>query len=195
MPNPNLGRLSETFSHLADELHVPYIAVLPALIANEEYKPEVKENNGAHPRNTGYFLERNPGVGAEVKFGESEAVFMQGQSAEPQDPVSSVGSEPGQTIIAAPKAEMVLRYLAVTDGPSKGTTAQLKAGATSIGRDQGNDIQISDASVSREHAVIISSSKESKIVDLGSSTGTTVNGESVGGGSPARARTARLAHV
>ena len=120
--------------------------------------------------------------GAEVKFGESEAVFMQGQSAEPQDPVSSVGSEPGQTIIAAPKAEMVLRYLAVTDGPSKGTTVQLKAGATSIGRDQGNDIQISDASISREHAVIISSSKESKIVDLGSSTGTTVNGESVGGG-------------
>jgi pSer/pThr/pTyr-binding forkhead associated (FHA) protein len=120
--------------------------------------------------------------GVEVKFGESEAVFMQGQSAEPQDPVSSVGSEPGQTIIAAPKAEMVLRYLAVTDGPSKGTTVQLKAGATSIGRDQGNDIQISDASISREHAVIISSSKESKIVDLGSSTGTTVNGESVGGG-------------
>ena len=125
--------------------------------------------------------------GAEIKFGESEAVFMQGQSSVPQssstsDTNDSGGSDPGQTIIATQETEMVMRYLAVTDGPSKGTTVQLKVGQTSIGRDQGNDIQISDASVSREHAVIISSPTESTIVDLGSSTGTTVNGESVGGG-------------
>ena len=125
--------------------------------------------------------------GTEIKFGESEAVFMQGQSSVPHnssgsDQNESEGSDPGQTIIATPKTEMVMRYLAMTDGPSKGQSVQLKVGQTSIGRDQGNDIQISDASVSREHAVIISSSTDSRIVDLGSSTGTTVNGESVGGG-------------
>jgi len=112
---------------------------------------------------------------------------MQGQSSVPHnssgsDQNESEGSDPGQTIIATPKTEMVMRYLAMTDGPSKGQSVQLKVGQTSIGRDQGNDIQISDASVSREHAVIISSSTDSRIVDLGSSTGTTVNGESVGGG-------------
>jgi len=112
---------------------------------------------------------------------------MQGQSSAPKNPVEpdhdvSVKSDPGQTIIAGPEAEMVMRYLAITDGPSKGTTVQLKVGQTSIGRDNGNDIQVSDASVSREHAVIISNSQESKIIDLGSSTGTSVNGESVGGG-------------
>ena len=125
--------------------------------------------------------------GTEIKFGESEAVFMQGQSSVPHnssgsDQNESEGSDPGQTIIATPKTEMVMRYVAMTDGPSKGQSVQLKVGQTSIGRDQGNDIQISDASVSREHAVIISSSTDSRIVDLGSSTGTTVNGESVGGG-------------
>ena len=51
--NERIQTLSETFSHLADKLHVPYIPVLPALIANEEYKPEVKENNGAHPQKHG----------------------------------------------------------------------------------------------------------------------------------------------
>jgi len=125
--------------------------------------------------------------GVEIKFGSSEVVFMQGQSSAPKNPVEpdhdvSVKSDPGQTIIAGPEAEMVMRYLAITDGPSKGTTVQLKVGQTSIGRDNGNDIQVSDASVSREHAVIISNSQESKIIDLGSSTGTSVNGESVGGG-------------
>ena len=51
--NERIQTLSETFSHLADKLHVPYIPVLPALIANEEHKPEVKENNGAHPQKYG----------------------------------------------------------------------------------------------------------------------------------------------
>jgi len=41
--------LSETFSHLANELNVPYIPVLPALVANEEYKQEVKENERDQP--------------------------------------------------------------------------------------------------------------------------------------------------
>ena len=46
--------LSAAFSRIANELNVPYIAVLPALIANEEYKQEVRENDGAHPRSAGY---------------------------------------------------------------------------------------------------------------------------------------------
>ena len=36
--NERIHALSETFSHLANELNVPYVPVLPALIANEEYK-------------------------------------------------------------------------------------------------------------------------------------------------------------
>ena len=52
--NERIHVLSETFSHLANELNVPYIAVLPALIANEEYKQEVMQNDGAHPRSAGY---------------------------------------------------------------------------------------------------------------------------------------------
>ncbi|MDP6666608.1 MAG: FHA domain-containing protein, partial [Dehalococcoidia bacterium] len=104
--------------------------------------------------------------GAEMKLGDTEIVFMQGQSTivgsppPAQSPTSApptAGADPGATIVAGPEPELVMKWLAITDGPGKGTTVQLKAGRTTIGREQANDVQIPDASVSREHAAILSS--------------------------------------
>ena len=125
--------------------------------------------------------------GSELKLGNTEMVFMQGQStivgSPPGAPTQAPGAaEPGATIIAAPEPDLLMKWLAITDGPGKGMTVQLKAGRTTIGREQTNDIQISDASVSREHAAILSDGDELKIVDLGSTAGTTVAGQPVSGG-------------
>ncbi len=125
--------------------------------------------------------------GSEMKLGNTEIVFMQGQStivgSSPGAPTQAPGpADLGATIVAAPEPELVMKWLAITDGPGKGTTVQLKAGRTTIGREQTNDIQISDASVSREHAAILSTGDELKVVDLGSTAGTTVAGQPVSGG-------------
>lgn len=126
--------------------------------------------------------------GSEMKLGDTEIVFMQGQSTIIQSsplaqPQASPGSaDPGATIVAGPEPERVMKWLAITGGPGKGTTVQLKAGRTTIGREQTNDIQIPDASVSREHAAILSSGDELKLVDLGSAAGTTVAGQPITGG-------------
>lgn len=125
--------------------------------------------------------------GSEVKLGNTEIVFMQGQStivgSPPGAPTQAPGpADLGATIVAAPEPELLMKWLAITDGPGKGTTVQLKAGRTTVGREQTNDIQISDASVSREHAAILSDGDELRIVDLGSTAGTTVAGQPVSGG-------------
>ncbi|MEE8047008.1 MAG: FHA domain-containing protein [Dehalococcoidia bacterium] len=133
--------------------------------------------------------------GSEVKIGDTEIVFMQGQSTIVGSPAATAaatqaaaptpaagGGDPGATIVGAPEPELVMKWLAITDGPSKGTTVQLKSGRTTIGREQTNDIQITDATVSREHAAILSTDDGLKLVDLGSAAGTSVAGVAISGG-------------
>lgn len=131
----------------------------------------------------------NPG--ADIKIGDTEIVFMQGQTTMVGDSPSSTqqataaggaGADPGATIVDAPAADLIMKWLAITDGPGKGTTVQLNSGRTTVGREQSNDVQIPDATVSREHAAILTSGDDLKLVDLGSAAGTTVAGKPISGG-------------
>ena len=69
---------------------------------------------------------------------------------------------------------MVLAWLAVTNGPDKGKSYQLKVGANTIGRAPDNDLSISDTSMSRHHAMIRVEGNEYVLTDLGSRGGTKV---------------------
>jgi acyl-CoA thioesterase I len=46
--------LSEALSRIASNCGIPYVETFSRLRANERYKREVKENDGAHPRSYGY---------------------------------------------------------------------------------------------------------------------------------------------
>ena len=52
--NRRLARLSERMEAAAARLGVPWVATLPALINDTAWRDEVRNNDGAHPRATGY---------------------------------------------------------------------------------------------------------------------------------------------
>ena len=143
--------------------------------------------------------------GATVRLGETDLLFMQGQpgrAPEPSSPAAATeppapASEPPPAIDAAatmvapapePEASL-MAWLAVTDGPSKGVTCQVKAGETRIGRGDDNDLIINDAGVSRNHAMVIGSDSGMILLDLASSGGTALNGEAL---TPAELSTASV---
>ena len=134
--------------------------------------------------------------GATVRLGETDLLFMQGQPgaatetpspAAATEPPSAPASEPPPAIDAAATMvapapepeETLMAWLAVTDGPSKGATCQVKAGETRIGRGDDNDLIVSDAGVSRNHAMVIGSDSGMILLDLASSGGTALNGEAL----------------
>lgn len=65
--------------------------------------------------------------------------------------------------------------LVVQIGPETGREFRLTKGVTTIGRDPGNDIVLSDTQTSRRHAEIQRRDNEFLIADLGSTNGTFVN--------------------
>ena len=70
--------------------------------------------------------------------------------------------------------------LFVVRGRDQGKHFQLPTGVSQIGRESGSDIQLIDAEASRTHAEIrVAEDGDCELVDLGSSNGTRVNGESV----------------
>lgn len=68
--------------------------------------------------------------------------------------------------------------VAVRD-PQKGATFPLQESGTSIGRSSSNDIVFDDPLVSSQHARIYYDERRFWIEDLGSTNGTTVNGETI----------------
>ncbi len=69
--------------------------------------------------------------------------------------------------------------LVVVRGGFPGTTFELGAGDTLIGRNPGTDITLVDEGASRDHAVISSDDGAFAIEDLQSTNGTRVNGKRV----------------
>jgi len=66
-------------------------------------------------------------------------------------------------------------------GPNPGATYTLDLSQTTIGRDGGNSISINDAEVSRYHARMTSQGGKIVLEDLGSTNGTSVNGNRISG--------------
>jgi len=64
-------------------------------------------------------------------------------------------------------------------GPQAGQTFALHDGVNTIGRDPGNDVLLTESSVSRSHARIVVQPEGVWIEDIGSTSGTFVNGQRV----------------
>ena len=69
--------------------------------------------------------------------------------------------------------------LFVYQGQDQGTLFDLEEGTLGVGRDSSNQIQVHDTEVSRRHAEILYDGTLCKVVDLGSSNGTFVNGKRI----------------
>ena len=74
--------------------------------------------------------------------------------------------------------------LVMKTGPAPGKTYLLEKSEVYIGRDVANDVFINDAEVSRRHARLIQQGGAYLVEDLGSTNGTYVNGQRIGGPSP-----------
>ena len=69
--------------------------------------------------------------------------------------------------------------LVVRQGPEIGTRFSLEGDKVTVGRVPGNDIQLDDVTVSRQHAVLVRQGAAWLVRDLGSLNGTYVNSERV----------------
>ena len=74
---------------------------------------------------------------------------------------------------------MVKYYLVVEEGLIREKIFPM-IGKLSIGREEGNDIQLSDPSISKQHALVFMVEGQPVVKDLASLNGTFVNGEKVG---------------
>jgi len=101
---------------------------------------------------------------------------------------TSVGSAPApaapaiddRTIVeTAPRSTGA--WITVQSGAEAGQVIGLTEDVTRIGRSSDNHIVLSDATLSRSHAVIRKSGDDYEISDLGSSAGVTVNGQRISG--------------
>ena len=114
--------------------------------------------------------------GASLQLGQTEVVFMEAEVSS----MTAAGSgtvagrqAPGETVVL-PATQAVMAWLAVTSGPQKGKTYQLKAGDNTIGRSPDNDFAIEDTSMSRSHSMVKVQDDSILMVDLGSRGGTRV---------------------
>ena len=134
--------------------------------------------------------------GSVLRLGETEMVFMESETA-PGPEATGAGAPPspgapGETMVVQPPQEVVMAWLAVTTGPRKGQTHQLRIGDNSLGRGAENDMVIEDNAVSRSHAMVRVRDDEMVLVDLGSRGGTKVAGQTLVGKSIASGGVVRI---
>lgn len=70
-------------------------------------------------------------------------------------------------------------------GPEREWTFVIPEGASTVGRQTGNDLQLDHPLVSRRHATVVNEAGVCQIVDVGSSNGTTVDGQQIEPNTPA----------
>ena len=131
--------------------------------------------------------------GATLKMGEAELVFMRTESAgaptgtglaSGRTGTGSAGEaplRPGETMVIPSGQPAVMAWLAVTSGPAKGKSYQLKEGDNTIGRSSENDLSIEDTAISRNHAMVRVQEGRFVLVDLGSRSGTKVGDRTISG--------------
>ena len=113
--------------------------------------------------------------GSHIRIGDTRmqvlVVDSPDQFASPQNPNMTMVDRKGKKGIA----------LVATTGPDAGKSFMIGEGQNHIGRNTDNNVRLSDGSVSRAHAMIRCEKGILTVFDLGSSTGTEVDGQRIGG--------------
>jgi pSer/pThr/pTyr-binding forkhead associated (FHA) protein len=109
--------------------------------------------------------------GAEFRFTYGEATGLAAFDAQPTEKIALPG------MVAQPEQTLPRARLTALTGPEPGRVWPIVSGVVAIGRSGDNIIVLPHASVSRHHAQFVVQAKGIFIQDIGSSNGTSVNGE------------------
>ena len=115
------------------------------------------------------------GLNSVIRLGETELTLLQvdnpSQFAQAGDMSQTLPDTRGEKVPA----------LVVTSGRDAGKSYILRQGDNVIGRGNESQVALSDDSVSRRHAVIRCQNDKMTLLDIGSTGGTVVNGQQIGG--------------
>ena len=120
--------------------------------------------------------------GSAIKLGNTEVVLngrSRHQDRFPSEGVAEI-DDMGETKMVGGSSS-VHAWLAVTEGPGEGRTFNLNNTTNTIGRDAGNDFSIDDPYMSRHQAMLRMEEGRIRLFDLGSNSGTKVNGKEISG--------------
>ena len=95
------------------------------------------------------------------------------------DSIRSLAVLSEQDVLAVKELPVGSALLIVVSGPSVGSRFLLQGERVSVGRHPDSDIFLDDVTVSRKHAVFVSSGTGFSVIDSASLNGTYVNGERV----------------
>lgn len=114
-------------------------------------------------------------AGSTVKVGDTELKVLRIDNPEQFASVVDMGNT--QVDLKGEKSVV----LVAVSGPDAGKSFTLLEGSNVVGRNDGSQVQLTDKSVSRSHAMISCSGGSLKLFDMGSSRGTKLDGVKLGG--------------
>ena len=115
-------------------------------------------------------------TGSTITVGQTRMAIV---DVEAQQAEAAAASSEGATMVEQPATGGGV--LVVQSGPDSGKSFNLSQNEITIGRDPECEVQLTDPAVSRRHAVIRRQGDDYTVNDLGSSSGTQVDGESLAG--------------
>ena len=115
--------------------------------------------------------------GDRIAIGESTLEFVPAPDLDPTPQPQVIRARGIDQTTFAPRG--TAGELRILGGPGAGTTAPVRAGSATIGREPECDLQVLDSEVSRRHAKVTVRDGVATIADLHSGNGTYVNGERI----------------
>ena len=114
-------------------------------------------------------------AGGVIKVGQSQFTLVEVEAGES----AQVATSSGATMVEQPESGGAV--LVVQSGPDAGKSFPLVQGENAIGRYPGCQILVTDPSISRLHTMVRRDRENCFVYDLGSRTGTQVDGKTVSG--------------
>ena len=117
--------------------------------------------------------------GHPLEIGETFTVGQSVMTLLPMEGRAAQAGGSGQTMVGLGATTSMA--LVVQSGPDTSKVFNLREGPNTVGRDVGADVQLSDQQVSRRHAVVTLKETSVTVSDVGSTYGTTINGQKLEG--------------